>query len=57
MKLFKPPTPPDTISDRKWKGIQSRAVEANPELNSFTHPRAVARAKLFGRQHERRTQN
>jgi len=57
MKLFKPPTPPSTISDSKWKGIQARAIEANPELSSLTHPRAVARAKLFGRQHDRRTQS
>ena len=57
MPLFRPPKPPNTISDSKWKGLQARAVEANPELKSFTHPRAVARAQLIGRNHDRRTQN
>ncbi len=57
MPLFKPATPPNTISDSKWKGIQARAVEANPELNSFTHPRAIARRLMAAKNHDRRTQN
>lgn len=60
MKLFKsstPPTPPNTISDRKWLGIQARAVEANPELNSLTNPRAIARRKQAARIYDRRTEN
>jgi hypothetical protein len=57
MGLFKPKPPPNTISDAKWKGIQARAVEANPELNQLWHPRAIARRKLASRNHDNRTQN
>ena len=57
MGLLKPKNPPNTISDRTWRGIQARAVEANPELNSLTHPHAIARRKLASRSHDNRTQN
>lgn len=58
MKLFKPATPPNTISDEQMDGIRRRAVKANPKLARFdTSKEAADKRKAGNLQHERRTQS
>ena len=58
MKLFRPPTPPDTISDEQMDGLRQRAIRANPEMARFdTSREAAARRHAQNLQHERRTQS
>jgi hypothetical protein len=58
MKLFKPPTPPNTISDEQMAGLRQRALKANPEKARFdTSKEAAEKRKAQNLQHERRTQS
>lgn len=58
MPLFKPPKPPDTISDEQMDGLRRRAVKANPEKARYgTSKEAAARRHAQNLQHERRTQS
>ena len=58
MPLFKPTTPPDTISDEQMDGLRRRAVKANPKLARFdTSKEAAAKRHAQNLQHERRTQS
>lgn len=58
MPLFRPPRPPDTISDEQMDGIRRRAISANPKLARFdTSKEAAARRHAQNLQHERRTQS
>jgi len=58
MPLFKPPRPPDTISDEQMDGIRRRAIKANPKLAGFdTSKEASAKRHAQNLQHERRTQS
>jgi hypothetical protein len=58
MRLFKPVTPPDTISDEQMGDIRRRAIKANPKLARFdTSKEAAEKRKAGNLQHERRTQS
>jgi hypothetical protein len=58
VKLFKPPTPPNTISDEQMDDIRRRAIKANPKLARFdTSKEAAEKRHAQNLQHERRTQS
>lgn len=58
MKLFKPATPPNTISDEQMAGIRRRAIKANPDKARFdTSKEAAAQRHAQNLQHDRRTQS
>jgi len=58
MPLFKPPRPPDTITDEQMNDLRDRAIKANPDKARFdTSKEASARRHAQNLQHERRTQS
>jgi len=58
MRLFRPPDPPNTISDEQMAGLRRRAVKANPEKARFdTSKEAAEKRHAQNLQHERRTQS
>lgn len=51
------PTTKGTIDDKTWQSLQERARKANPELDSFSNPKAVAHRLAANRQHKNRRWN
>jgi hypothetical protein len=57
VKLFRPPTPPNTISDERWHRIQRGANKAEAREGGMWSQQATARRRRYLANYAKKTQN